>query len=143
MWKQKRKLWKDFYDRKGSCGKSERKLWKVQICVSCGKNRRKLWKIRKKVVENKKESCGKSKRKLWKKQKGSCGKILETKSKSWKVINRGKPPRILKINKKANRGTALKGGQLCANSLVYMNIGSTIALLKNPIVNDDVHIYVF
>ena len=51
-----------------SCGKSERKLWKVQICVSCGKNQRKLWKIRKKVVENQKGSCGK--------QKGSCGKIF-------------------------------------------------------------------
>ena len=58
---------------------------------------------KKEVVENKKEVVE---------------RFLETKSKSWKVVNRGKPPRILKINKKANRGTALKGGQLCANSLV-------------------------
>ena len=73
----------------------------------------------------KKSKSWKKYRKLWKDfrdQKGNRGKkevvenkkevverFLETKSKSWKVVNRGKPPRILKINKKANRGTALKG----------------------------------
>ena len=51
-----------------SCGKSERKLWKVQICVSCGKNRGKLWKNQMEVVEKIDESCGKNRRKLWKNQ---------------------------------------------------------------------------
>ena len=105
--KNRRKLWKNQMEVvekiEESCGKSERKLWKVQICVSCGKNQGKLWKIRKKVVENQKGSCGKNKKEV-------VERFLETKSKSWKAINRGKPPRILKINKKANRGTALKGG---------------------------------
>ena len=53
-------------NQKESCGKSERKLWKVQICVSCGKNRRKLWKNQMEVVEKIDESCGKNGRKLWK-----------------------------------------------------------------------------
>ena len=67
------------------------------------------------VIENDhflccKENCGKTKKEVVENKKEVVERFLETKSKSWKVVNRGKPPRILKINKKANRGTALKGG---------------------------------